>query len=676
MNMSPRNAGFESTASQQAGRSSIHQGKSNFLLTTTCLCFGAALALMLFHKQITSHALIGEFSSSLAHTADYLWDGQTALILLALLPFLIWFYYRSTSGILPLLIKGSLLFVFFLYSIVPLKWAQLGLIRSPESYPSSTPLDAVLIFLITVGTAFYCWYCFKEIPAGIVRRTEKILSAFYRWREAYFIGLLLFLCFALTASIAYVVLDHIPHILDSIAQLFQAKIFMMGKLYLSPPPLKDFFDYAHIINDGKWYAQYPPGHSLLLVLGLILGIPWVIGPLAGTCSLGVFYVFVKNTYQDRQTTYLCSLLLLFSPFFIFMSSSHMNHTTTMLFLLIFLYFFQRGLASPLPTHALLAGLSLGYAATIRPLDAMAVGLPFICYLMVRVKHKEIPIRHTVAFFCGLLAMVLLLLLYNYLTNGSPFLFGYQKKYQSLGFLGNVQGWQPVPHTMKGGIVNTSNNLIALNQYLFEWPLPSLIFILILFFMVCSSSFRLVTWDYLGFSASALLMGGYFFYFHQDLIFGPRFYYSITPFVIILTVRGFLALPQWLGQKGFCKGKVTATLYLFLSVCFLYSFVFSYPQLIKKYSNDYWWVTDKLHRLVTEQGLTNAIVFMDCWHPPQTQTPRLIYYGSGFQFNSPDLTDNVIYALDLKERNSELMKAFPGREYYHCNFFWDRSVEAW
>lgn len=675
MNRSPNLTGSRSAPPGEMG-GSPHRRESSALAAAALICFSAAILLFLLREVSAFHTLTGHVGSFLAFGADYLWEGQTALMLLVLLTPVIWLYYRSRSRILSLFIKCSLLFLFFLYSIVPLRWAQLGLIRSPESYPSTTPLDAVLILLISLGTLFYCWYSFREIPADMARFTEKGLALFYRWKETYFIGSLLLLCFAGTAIIAYTVLDHIPHVLDSIAQLFQAKIFLMGKLYLLPHPQKDFFDYAHIINDSRWYAQYPPGHSLLLALGLLLGAPWLIGPLAGTCSLGIFYLFVKNTYADRQTAYLSSLLLLFSPFFIFMSSSHMNHTSTLLFVLIFLYFFQRGLASYRPAHLLIAGLALGYAAAIRPLDALAVGFPFICYLMVRVKNREVSIRQAATFFSGILALLLLLLIYNQFTNGSPFSFGYQKKYQSLGFLGNVQGWQPVPHTLKGGMVNTSNNLIALNQYLFEWPVPSLIFIIALIFMLLSAPRRFHLWDYLGLAASALLVGSYFFYFHQDLIFGPRFYYSIIPFLIILTVRGFLALPQWLAGRGFYKGKITATLYLFLLMCILYSFVFTFPQLIKKYSHDYWWVTDKLHTLVKQQGISNAIVFIDCWHPPQTPTPRLIYYGSGFQFNSPQLTDDVIYALDLKERNSELMRAFPGRKYYRCNFFWDPSVEAW
>jgi hypothetical protein len=343
----------------------------------------------------------------------------------------------------------------------------------------------------------------------------------------------------------------------------------------------------------------------------------------------------------------------------------------MFFILVFLYFYQRIFSSHASIHALLAGLSLGYAITIRPLTAGAVGLPFICYLLFDVyKNKEVPIKTVLIFLAGLSAMVSLLLFYNDLTNGSPFLFGYQKKYQTLGFLGNAQGGEP--HTLKGGVINTSNNLIGLNNYLFAWPVPSLIFIFVFFAL----PIRKNRWDWLCCSSALALIVSYFFYYHQDYIYGPRFYYSLTPFMIILTVRGFLALPPWLEKKGFMKRTAEASLFLFLLLCFLYTLSFSFPTLIKKYSDDYWWVTDKLHRKVEEQGITNAIVFIDCWHPLDLEKPHLIYYGSGFQFNSPDLRDDVIYALDLKERNSELMEAFPNRNYYFCNFFWDRNSIAW
>jgi len=311
-------------------------------------------------------------------------------------------------------------------------------------------------------------------------------------------------------------------------------------------------------------------------------------------------------------------------------------------------------------YALFAGLSLGFSINIRPLDAVAISAPFVCYALYCVcKKREVHIKQLIFFFFGASLMVCALLFYNKLTTGNPFIFGYQQKYQSLGFLGSVQFGKP--HTLKGGIINTSNNLIGLNQYLFEWPLPSLIFSFI-FFLIPARKNR---WDYLFLISSIALIVGYAFYFYQDLCFGPRNLYSLVPFVVIFTVRGFLELPKWLEEKGFERRKVNATLYFLLFTCILYTVSFSIPALIKKYSNDYWWITDKIHKEVTKQGITNAIVFIDVWHPPGINQPNLIPYGSGFQFNSPDLSDDVIYAMDLREKNSALMKAFPQRNYYLC-----------
>jgi hypothetical protein len=612
----------------------------------------------------------------IALLADYLWSLPSALVILFAVLFLPWLYFSlqvkdSTSGYLHWLSKApfiSLLkitvpFLLFTYSIFPLRWAQLSFSRSPDSFPGYTPLNAVIIIFIVAGTILLCLYCFEKLPFRIVTLTEKVTARFFQWKESSFIGFLLLLCFAATGTIAYVVLNHMPHVQDSIAQLFHAKIFAMGKLTAPLPPHKEFFDFMFIINDKRWYSQYPPGHSLLLTVGLLLKVPWLIGPVLSTLSLFIFYLFLKEVYGDHKTTYLCALLLFCSPFFLFMSASHMNHTSTLFCVMLFLYCYKRIFSSRSSPFALFAGLSLGYAIIIRPLTAIAIGFPFTCNLLwCAYRKKEIHTNKVIVFFLGVSLLVGLLLVFNNLTTGNPFVFGYQQKHNTLGFVGSAQ--EGPPHSIKGGIINTSNNLIGLNQHLFGWPVPSLIFVFLLF----TIPLRKNRWDYLFLYASLALIGGYFFYYYQDYCFGPRFYYSLTPFMVILTVRGFLELSPWLEKKRFVRSKAEATLYLFLFTCLLYMFSSSFPQLVKKYSNDYWWVTDKLHKAVQKQALTNAVVFVDCWNPPDVSQPNLLYYGSGFQFNSPDLQDEVIYALDLKEKNSELMEAFPERSFYYYNYF--------
>ena len=188
------------------------------------------------------------------------------------------------------LTRYLLLLLIFIYTLFPFSWMKIYFARSHDSFPDATPFGFLLQLLFLGGTVFLCLYCFDKLPLRIVHGIERVVSRFFNWKETLFMGSLVLICLLATGLIAYVVLNHIPHVQDSIAQLFQAKVFKMGEIYAPVPPLKEFFDYTNIINDGKWYSQYPFGHSLLLMAGLFWGAPWLVNPLLGSCSLFIFFL--------------------------------------------------------------------------------------------------------------------------------------------------------------------------------------------------------------------------------------------------------------------------------------------------------------------------------------------------------------------------------------------------
>ena len=430
--------------------------RSTLFLLLGILCYSSAGLLSWARDTLVSSALLSQLSLFLELLIEYLWSVPSALIIFLVLGIILGLYYGTRARgkkvrcllwldhpSLPSWLKFLGVLLCFIYTILPLQWAQRTFTRSPESFPDYAVFHSIVILLSLLGTIFCCLYLFENLPLKIVYVIKKVMTRFYKLKEKYLIGSLFVLCFLTTGIIAYTVLDHIPHILDSIAQLFHAKIYLMGKLYAPLPPLKEFFDYAHIINDTKWYSQYPPGHSFLLMLGLLMGAPWIIGPLLGALSLLIFYHITKNIYHDRRTSYLSTSLLLLSPFFLFMSSSHMNHTSTMFFILVFLYSYQRIFSSHAFTPAIIAGLSIGYAITIRPLTAGAIGLPFIYYLLFSVyRNKEVPVKNVLIFLAGLSTMVSLLLLYNELTNGAPFSLVIKKNTRPWDFWEVLKGGHP------------------------------------------------------------------------------------------------------------------------------------------------------------------------------------------------------------------------------------------
>lgn len=500
---------------------------------------------------------------------------------------------------------------------------------------------------------------------GIGRRIYRRFCEIPAWL---FLSVLFAFAFILTNLGSFFIFEHIPHIQDSIDQVFHGKIFLLGKLTVPSPEPREFFDFTHMINDGKWYSEYPPGHSLLMSFGHIFHVPWLINPLFGSLCVVLLYFIGKEIYSERIGR-LSAVLGAISPFLIFMSSEFMNHTTMLFFVELFLLGFVRmmkccSLRSKLRPEkrkrlidAAVAGLALGYALNIRPLTAIAVGVPFAIYAIFKLIQLLGRSRKEM-FRLGTLCLVALtmfavmtgcLMGFNYLTNGDPFLFAYTVLHgekHNPGF--GHSGWGE-PHTPQRGLTQTLNNLNALNKYLFEIPIPALIFA-----VLALASPKANVWDLLLIGYASSMSFAYFFYWFQDWCFGPRFMFSSTAAFVLLTARGITALPQ-IAKELFGianERKVKGWIAVVLILCFSLGFASNLPTLVNTYSNNYWGVNGQVLKTVKKMELKNAVIFVKS------------YYGSVFAANSPLLNSDVIYVKELgKEKNAELMRKFPTRQFF-------------
>ena len=478
--------------------------------------------------------------------------------------------------------------------------------------------------------------------------------------------------FLATLLLSHFVFDRIPHVQDSIAQLFQAKIFASGNLYATSHPLKEFFDYTHIINNGKWYSQYPPGHALFLMIGVLLGVPWIINPLLGALSVLLIF-FLGKEICDEKTGQLAAILTILSPFFLFMSSEFMAHSSAMFTITLFALFFVKTIKYQKYLYAFVTGMALGLCAMTRPYTAFALSIPFLFYgiiLSIKKSKKYLPLFTAIISLTFL--FLVLLFLYNQITNGHPFKFGYTVLYgenHGLGF--GKATWGP-PHTISRGITNFWNSIKALNLHLFGWPYVSSLPILALFI-----SKKMRRWDYIIFLSFVCLAMAHIFYWYHDLCFGPRFLYESLPFLAILSARGLFTIPDTINSrikiKNISNRSIKITCGVILGLLFFYSIAHTIPLLIKGdepkfywkdrgYGNSYWGVDAYLAREVKRKELTNSIVFVQYDYPvfPFDST---LWYGSGFLNNSPDLKDNIIYARHLGARDTLLMDFYPDKGYY-------------
>ncbi len=501
---------------------------------------------------------------------------------------------------------------------------------------------------------------------------DRALGRFYDWLQSLprwsFIALVAGTMFLLANIVSFFIFEHIPHIQDSISQLFQAKIFASGRLWLPAPPFPDFFDYTHIINippqtghpasgfdvpnwpgpEGRWYSQYTFLHSLLLMLGVFIGAPWIINPLLGAITVGAIYFLGREVYDER-TGRLSAALAAVTPFIVNMSGEFMNHSSALLFVTLFLLFFFRTVRTGRWWDAALGGLFWGCAANVRTYSSIAIAVPFFVYAILLVVRRPGLLSRFLVMLLVAGAVASLVLIYNYLTNGHPLLFGYVVKWgrgHEVGF--GRSGWGDI-HTPLRGLINTGHDMNLLNKFLFEWPLPGILPALILF-----ASGTANRRDWLLASVYLALVVAFFFYWFHNVCFGPRFLYEAAGPLVILTVRGAQSLPALLRRVFALPYDDSAAWRLVsrsLGIIIVF-FIAGLPGIWRCYQN-YGWVNGKLLRNVRALKPKNALIFCQ-------------QFGSGFSANRITLDGEIVYARNLGILNSALTIAYPDREYWYAN----------
>jgi hypothetical protein len=449
----------------------------------------------------------------------------------------------------------------------------------------------------------------------------------------------------ITAYIADVLLQRMPHIQDDVAYYFQAQIFAMGRLWADLPPLPDFFVHEFVLqHDGRWFGKYPPGWPLVLAAGVLVGLPWLVSPLlAAVTSLATYDL--GSRVAGRATGLLAALLLLFSPFFLFLSGTFMAHTAGLAFTMLFALAYTR-------ERPLLAGLALGMSAAVRPYSALLLALPFGVDLLLRLRAEpRATLRLGVMMALGLVPPLALFVGWNWVMAGGP-------------TANTMELWWPTDkigfgadkglfgHTPLNGLYNSLRNLNELSQHAYGWPAV----FTFLFAFVPFASGRATRADVLWLASWFCLMFGYFLWWADGVMYGPRFYLEAMGFVALLTARGVLILGPLLAP-------------VLLGALLLVNAFFYLPvkaSLLRGYN----FVSRDSIEAVERAGVTNAVVFVD-----PGPVAEWWNYGMVFSANTPRLDTDVIYARDLGPRNRELMELFPNRNFYRLRKTFVERIEA-
>jgi hypothetical protein len=337
-----------------------------------------------------------------------------------------------------------------------------------------------------------------------------------------------------------------PFTTDEMAQQWHARILLSGHLALPSEPHPEFFNTAPVLDrPSLWYSQYPIGGPAVIALGLALRAVWLVNPILLGIAAWCFSRFASAAF-DELTARLTSVLFLLSPMVLIMGASQMNHVPALACATIGLAALVAWDRAENPDtqrlRAVTIGGALGVMATIRPLDAALVA--FVVGSFQLVKARAEPARWRSLAVQGLAGAVpvAMLLWANARTTGNPLLFAYD----ALNGPGHRLGFHLAPngemHTPIHGLVLASGYLMRLDRFLLEWPLPSLLFVVVGLLLTHPGK-----WEFLLIALAAAFLLGYGAYWFDGFFAGPRFLFTALPAFVFFVARAPIALMRALSQ---------------------------------------------------------------------------------------------------------------------------------
>lgn len=448
-------------------------------------------------------------------------------------------------------------------------------------------------------------------PGGVERVATAVTGALLRPREMTFrIGGLAILAVILliTSTFAF---SRSPLLIDSIIQLFQGKLFAAGMAAGTPPTYEGFFTTQHMLVDGgRWYSQYPPGHPAALAIGVWIGAPWLI-PILFTLLTAWLITDTAHRLFGSDVSRVTLALLVLSPFFWFMGASFMNHVSALLFVSAFLWGIVRWEGSgenreaPHAGWILLAGIALGIAFLSRPLTSAAVGAAMIIPA-IRIAGRR-WLSHGLVAAVGFAATASFYFLFNQVTTGDWKTAGYLKLWgpsHGLGF--HVSPWGD-SHTPLTGLRNELIDLGLLHSFLFEWAIPALLPLGA--FLALGWASR--KWEGRLIAAFLAIPMAYFFYWHRDAFLGPRYLYEGLPFLMPVLAVSFVELRRrWNHEFPRLGGLNLSTVFAgVIGLSFVYSMFFATPQRFRVYATGMESLKRDLVAEAETAGIDGGLVFV-------------------------------------------------------------------
>lgn len=478
--------------------------------------------------------------------------------------------------------------------------------------------------------------------------------------------LLILLCLLFSVGVVTIhqkVFLAMPYLTDENAYLFQARTFSMGRLWVPSPPAREFFDTHWMINNGRYYSKYFPGHAALLTPGILAGHDHAMPLLFSAFCLPMLYLIGRRLF-DGPTALIACLIYAVSPSALLTAGTYLSQTSTVFLTLCWIYFLVR---SPTPSMVTFLGGGAVFAviALCRPYTAFSLLIPsflFVWTLSRKDTRKKNMGRHLVSTLLAGLLVLAVFLVYNRAVTGDAFQFPHfmegRRDFDKPGF------FTPVPEHSAGFTPLDALSHLAENVVLHgRWGMGTAAF----FLFAAIRLFEKPRWiAFLFLSPLLSLMIFHFPFFGQtgsDVLYGwgALYYMESVPFTSLVAASGIGAVASTL-RKATPKLSRAFMILLTIGLCWI-----SAGSLAERIAN-----TTRVQSIqksvlvhIQAQRLSKAVVFVRSGpHPWNIQGT---WPASYFISNSPGFDDEVLIVQDLGEKNISLVKAFGDRKAYSIEY---------
>jgi hypothetical protein len=362
----------------------------------------------------------------------------------------------------------------------------------------------------------------------------------------------------------------LPHIIDAAAYYFESTVLASGRFYFEAPTMVEAFkgDFETVVN-GHWFGQYPPGAPALYALGSVVGLAWLIGPLAGL-ALILATTFAAYQLFGRSAAFAALGLSALSPFILFQAGSFMSHAIAGAALAAALASFAYAERTGRAGGYLAMGACLGWALLTRELSTVLFGVPLFLWLLVYRRWRGLAFMLAAG-----LPFALAYLAYNAKLTGDPLLLPRSAVNSAdtygFGTFGDTQ------HTLAAGLGYADQNLTLLQFDLFGW-LPLFAFSLMCLPFLLGRAGR---YDVLLGGGLLLYLAGYLGVPGAGIVLGPRYYYEAIPWLVLLATRGLQATASTLRAWGLPAVPANAGIAAVVGVLSLNTLFFYDPHLVER-----------------------------------------------------------------------------------------------